>query len=309
MDIDTIVNIIIDTNILIHDYSIIECLLSHKFNFHISICIPKIVLYELDKIKTVESRLAVAFIEKIINNINVEVEGYTNINKMDIEEDIVIDENITKLKMEINDDQILDKVFRKKNSVLLTRDKILNLKAKTFNLRTYLLKGANELFIEYLCMTFDKNYKPRKEIINKNDNLNNKNIKNKDNNLNNKNNRNNKNKDDNLNNKKKNKKKKEIIIKSEGNKKSENRKENETLTISKILPVIESVLKKKNKKKNKINNINELLNVISKNFVNLLEYLPQHSQKIIQKMKNKKNIQDSDLNMLLNLFRIYDIKF
>lgn len=127
-------NIIIvpDTNIFIKRLDILSNFLNDKHPFNVKILVSKLVLNELDKLKTnlKEAVTAHIFLNNNLKNETLKIEGETETNGMDLE--------ISYPKFEKHmtvDDKIIRTVSIINNSVIITSDKNMYLKCKGENVK------------------------------------------------------------------------------------------------------------------------------------------------------------------------------
>lgn len=130
------VRLVIDTNIYMKDLDTIKALIDGNKN--VKILLPRIILHELDSLKISDATARRAI--KFISNNDIILEGTEE--RMDI---VVEDDPIIKnLEKGNNDDKILKFVIDNYNSILVTRDLSLTLKAKSLNIK-YILFDQNFL--------------------------------------------------------------------------------------------------------------------------------------------------------------------
>lgn len=129
------IKLIPDTNILIHHCQQLEILIKLKHRHFFFVFIPRIVIQELDGLKqTLHAKVSKAteFIENNNENGKVVIEGQGCIGKMDIVQDIDID--VESLLKGNNDDKILRFLFDHLDAVFMTNDRLLSIKAQSYNI-------------------------------------------------------------------------------------------------------------------------------------------------------------------------------
>lgn len=137
------ISIVPDTNLLISHLNFIKYILNIDGPFYITIYIPRVVLGELDLLKTThfEVREIIRFISDNLNRA-VEIEGHINTDKIEVE---VFKKEYEKITEQNNDDKILNYINTLENPILLTNDVVLQLKCNSYNIPSFGLNDKNYL--------------------------------------------------------------------------------------------------------------------------------------------------------------------
>lgn len=136
------ISLIPDTNIFISHLDILNKFCDDSIEglpVEFGICIPAIVIRELDfqKKDSHKARDAIRFIENLLPDMKVlRLEGFSNKADMD-----VVSGNLIVKDVENNDDKIIKYASQRVNPIILTLDKGLYIKAKTYDLKALLVSG------------------------------------------------------------------------------------------------------------------------------------------------------------------------
>ncbi|KAI5173400.1 hypothetical protein PAEPH01_1943 [Pancytospora epiphaga] len=147
------ISIVPDTNVFISNLQIVEALLNYEFPWLCTLNISRTVLDELDRLKKFKpaARRAIRYIQSVALSLKVELEGRVDDRKLDVE--IECKESIME---KINDDKILNYVFKLENPVLITNDVSFALRCSSFNIYVIsAMENDKDLVISRILECFD----------------------------------------------------------------------------------------------------------------------------------------------------------